>query len=75
MRPVVNGLETEHPGKLKLVRLDYDVRADLRIARSFHADYHPALVYLRADGSVLRIVIGLQSDVRIRAAVAELLGG
>jgi thioredoxin-like negative regulator of GroEL len=73
MRPVVNGLEDEYPGKIRVVTLDYGNQADLRIARRLNADFHPAMVFLRADGTVLRVVIGLQSPEQIRRNVELLL--
>jgi hypothetical protein len=72
MRPVVNGLEREFPG-LRLVVLDYNVQADLRVARRLNADYHPAFVFVRPDGSVQRVVIGFQTAEQIRGNVAAFL--
>jgi hypothetical protein len=75
MRPVVNGLEREHAGRLKLVVLDYDVKEDLAKAKALNADYHPSMAFIRPDGSVMRVVIGFQSADRIRQNVEALLGG
>ena len=73
MRPVVNGLEREYGNKLRVVVLDYDVREDLRRAQRLNANYHPAMVFLKPDGTVLRVVIGYQSDERIRSNIELLL--
>jgi hypothetical protein len=73
MRPVVHGLEQEYNGRTRVVVLDYDVREDLRKAQALNANYHPALVFLRPDGSVLRLIIGYMSPERIRRNVEELL--
>ena len=75
MRPVVNGLESQYAGKLRVVVLDYDAREDLRKAQRLNANYHPSIVFLKADGSVLRVVIGYQSAERIRSGVEQLLKG
>ena len=75
MRPVVNGLQSQYGARLRVVVLDYDVREDLRKAQGLNANYHPSLVFLKADGSVQRVVIGYQSPERIRAGVEQLLRG
>jgi F plasmid transfer operon protein len=74
MRPVVHGLEDEYGSSVRVVVLDYDVREELRKAQALNANYHPALVFLRPDGSVLLLVIGYMSPERIRRNVDELLG-
>jgi hypothetical protein len=58
-----------------VVVLDYDVREDLRVAQKLNANYHPAMVFVRPDGSVQRVVIGYQSPERIRRNLEALLGG
>ncbi|MEX0785362.1 MAG: hypothetical protein WD939_01880 [Dehalococcoidia bacterium] len=73
MRPAVSELEQEYADRVTFVRLDYDVDDDLRIARELRADYHPAIVYMRADGSVLRNVIGYQSEDMMRDNIEALL--
>ena len=73
MRPVVNGLEQAYAGRLRLVTLDYDVKEDLRKAQKLNANYHPAMVFVRPDGSVLRVVIGYQSPESIHRNVETLL--
>ncbi len=73
MRPVANGLESQYGGRLRVVVLDYDVREDLRKAQRLNSNYHPSMVFLKADASVLRVVIGYQSPKRIRNGVDQLL--
>ncbi len=73
MRAVVYGLEREYQGKIRVVGLDYDVKEDLRKAQRLNANYHPAMVLLRADGTVLRTVIGYQTNDRVRRTVDSLL--
>ncbi|MEX1255586.1 MAG: hypothetical protein WEE64_14705 [Dehalococcoidia bacterium] len=73
MRPVVNGLKQEYAGQLTFVTLDYDTDEDLRIANKLNAGYHPAVVYMHADGSVERTVIGYQSEDVLRENIESLL--
>ena len=73
MRPVVNGLKQEYAGSVTFVTLDYDVGDDLKIANQLKAGYHPAVVYMHADGSVQRNVIGYQSEAMLRESIAGLV--
>lgn len=73
MRPVVNGLQQEYADRITFVTLDYDRREDLEIAQELHADYHPAIVYMRADGSIKRNVIGYQTEEMLRENIDALL--
>ncbi len=69
MAPIVDGLEREFEGQLKIIRLDADVPANERIQLSYGMRGHPTFLILDEAGEVSAQFIGQQTAVTLREAM------
>jgi len=70
MRPVVDGIEREWQGRLKVVRLDIQGATGLALSRELGAVYTPTFILYDAQGQeLLRSVGSLTPDDIQRALV------
>lgn len=71
MKPVVDGLEKELSGQLKVLRVDIHTKSGKDIAAEMDFEFTPTFIYFSADGAELwRQVGGLDVD-RVRQSALK----
>lgn len=71
---MVDGLERDFKGRLRVVRLDYGAADERAVSQSLGVRVHPAVVLVDGDGEVAERLIGQQTDGDLRPAVLALVG-
>ncbi len=69
MTPIVDGLEQEFAGQLKVIRLDAGVPANERLQLSYGMRGHPTFIVLDQDDNVSAQFFGKQTAVTLREAM------
>ena len=73
----MNGLRTQYQDRLNFVILDYDLPADLALAKELGVARHPAYAVIPPDGGpsdVEQRLFGPQNRPALTALVEELVG-
>ena len=70
MAPVVDGLKAEYEGdvEFRLVNVETDPDGP-GLASKYGAQYVPTFVFLNADGTVAKTLVGEQSEAQLRSAL------
>lgn len=71
MRPVVDGIEAEHQGRLLVLRLDLRDPQAADLARRYAARSTPTFVLLDGQGALLLRTVGALDPLAVRAALTE----
>lgn len=69
VRPVVDGVELEYEGKLKVIRLNVQDPAARRVADEYRFQYTPTFVLLGPDGTELWRSVGALDPEAVRASL------
>jgi thioredoxin-like negative regulator of GroEL len=74
MKPVVDGLQQEYKGKVDIVRINTDKASgnEQQLANQFGVTVIPTFVFLNADGTVAKKVIGETKVDQMRAQLNSL---
>jgi thioredoxin-like negative regulator of GroEL len=74
MKPVVDGLQQEYKGKVDIVRINTDKASgnEQQLANQFGVTVIPTFVFLNADGTVAKKVIGETKVDQMRAQLNAL---
>ena len=69
----MDGVDREYEGRLQVVRLDFNDRANGDAIDALGVSVHPTIVLLHADGQVEATLFGPQTGEQLRARVEALL--
>jgi thioredoxin-like negative regulator of GroEL len=71
MKPVVDGLQKEYKGKVEVIRINTDKASanERQLANQFGVNVIPTFVFLNADGTVAKKLIG---ETKVDAMRAQL---
>lgn len=70
MRPVVDGIESELQGRLRVLRLDVQDREAAELMQRFEVRYTPTFVLLDGQGALLLRTVGALDPQALRAALS-----
>ena len=74
MKPVVDGLQQEYKGKVDVIRINTDKASgnEQQLANQFGVNVIPTFVFLNADGTVAKKLIGETKVDQMRAQLNAL---
>lgn len=73
MRAIVNGLEKTYNGKLAVIRVNYADPRMREVVAEYGADAHPALVFIRPDGTMDNLIIGETDRATVVKAIERVM--
>ena len=73
MRPIVDGLQSAHVGRLQVVRFNFEDSRNERVMRKLGIRVHPVIVLFDRHGNEKERVIGQRPEDEVRAKVETFL--
>lgn len=70
---MVDGLQQDFAGGLQVIALDFGDRDERQAAQALGARVHPSIVLIAADGAIVAVIPGEQTDAGLRPKVEALL--
>jgi thioredoxin-related protein len=71
-KPIVDGIEREHSGRLKVIRLNVQEPHSQSLMERFDFQFTPTFILLNGDGKEIWRLIGSIDPQKVRQSLADL---